>query len=83
MTDGAAGPQHPHRPHDRCQRAGELHDRRARLAALRVAPDLHQLRPAGAQGRRGAVDQPRGALGPLVGAHRALERRPRGGRRRL
>ena len=62
-----------------CQRAGELHDGRARLAALRVAPHVHQLRPAGAQGRRGAVDQPRGALGPLVGAHRALERRPRGG----
>ena len=39
--------------------------------------------PLGLKADVGAVDQPRGALGPLVGAHRALERRPRGGRRRL
>ena len=33
--------------------------------------------PLGLKGDSGAVDQPRGALGPLVGAHRALERGPR------
>ena len=52
FTDGAAGPEHAHRQDDRRERARELHDGGARLAALRVAPDLHQLRPARAQGRQ-------------------------------
>ena len=84
FTDGAAGLEHALRQDHRRGRARDVDDGGDRLAALRVAPDLHQLRPARAQGReRRAVDEPRGALGPLVGAHRALGREPHVGRRRL
>ena len=73
LTDGAAGPEHA-----LCQDCGgrwsrDVHDGGSGLSALRVAPDVHQLWPPGTQRRPRAVDQPRGALGPLVGAHRALD----------
>ena len=79
--DGKLRLKHAHDQDRGRERRGHLHDGGAHVAALRVAPHGDQLRPARPQGRRRAGHQPRGALGPLVGAHHARGARGRGGRR--